>query len=522
MDRVVCLGFVGSSKGIHADEDKVKAIKDWPTPKSITEENRPIAYFSEKLSGAALNYFTYDKELYALAGTLETWQHYLWSKEFVIHTNHESLKNLKGQNNLNRRHAKWVEFIEMFPYVIQHKQGKENEVADALSRRSLIRGRILLKSEGMMRIAGMIMRLMHRSFEVGFVKRLLMHKDFGDVFPEELPKGLPPVRGIEHQIDFVPGAVIPNRPAFRSNPEETKELQRQVDEILAKGHRVLQALRHEQLYANRKKCTFCMDRVVFLGFVVSSRGIQADEEKIECDASGIGIAVVLMEEKQPIAYFSEKLSVAALNYFTYDKELYTLAGALETWQHYLWSKEFVIHMNHESLKHLKGLNKLNRRHAMWVDFIEMFPYVIQHKQRKKNVVADALSRRYYTLNAKFIGFEHLKKLYMQDSDFGAIYSAYENIAFGLDSRTNPFEERGNDEDREHDNEANAYELRSWIHEEAANAQGLGGLHAPSGPITRARSKEIQQAMESLLMGFLGQEGSNSIGPAKGFIQLTCH
>ncbi|PKI75301.1 hypothetical protein CRG98_004341 [Punica granatum] len=37
---------------------------------------------------------------------------------------------------------------------------------------------------------------------------------------------------------------------------------------------VLQALRHEKLYANLKKCTFCMDRVVFLGFVVSSKGIQ--------------------------------------------------------------------------------------------------------------------------------------------------------------------------------------------------------------------------------------------------------
>uniref|UniRef100_A0A2N9EPN8 CCHC-type domain-containing protein n=1 Tax=Fagus sylvatica TaxID=28930 RepID=A0A2N9EPN8_FAGSY len=43
-----------------------------------------------------------------------------------------------------------------------------------------------------------------------------------------VPSGLPPIigQGIEHQIDFVPGATIPNRPAYRSNPEETKELQR--------------------------------------------------------------------------------------------------------------------------------------------------------------------------------------------------------------------------------------------------------------------------------------------------------
>ncbi|KAL5787573.1 hypothetical protein ACOSP7_004522 [Xanthoceras sorbifolium] len=61
-------------------------------------------------------------------------------------------------------------------------------------------------------------------------------QDFDEVFPEEMPIGLPPIRGIEHQIDFVPGAPIPNRPAYRSNPEETKELQRQVDELMEKGY----------------------------------------------------------------------------------------------------------------------------------------------------------------------------------------------------------------------------------------------------------------------------------------------
>ncbi|KAL5540105.1 hypothetical protein UlMin_045712 [Ulmus minor] len=60
--------------------------------------------------------------MYALVRALENWQHYLWPKEFVIHTDHESLKHLKGQQRLNKRHAKWVEFIETFPYVIRYKQ----------------------------------------------------------------------------------------------------------------------------------------------------------------------------------------------------------------------------------------------------------------------------------------------------------------------------------------------------------------------------------------------------------------
>jgi hypothetical protein len=44
------------------------------------------------------------------------------------------LKHTRGQAKLNKHHAKWVEFIETFPYIIKHKKGKENVIADALSR----------------------------------------------------------------------------------------------------------------------------------------------------------------------------------------------------------------------------------------------------------------------------------------------------------------------------------------------------------------------------------------------------
>ena len=96
------------------------------------------------------------------------------------------------------------------------------------------------------------------------------------------------------------------------------------------------------------------------------------------------------------------------------------------------TKKFVSHLNHESLKHLKGQDKLNRRHAKWVEFIETFPYVIKYKQGKENMVADALSRRYvllHTMNTRLLGFEYMKELYDNDFDFSEIYNACGHSTF---------------------------------------------------------------------------------------------
>jgi hypothetical protein len=61
-------------------------------------------------------------------------------------------------------------------------------------------------------------------------------QEYEDIFPAEIPLGLPPMRGIEHQIDLIPGATLPNCAAYITNPEETKEIQRQFQDLLDCGY----------------------------------------------------------------------------------------------------------------------------------------------------------------------------------------------------------------------------------------------------------------------------------------------
>ncbi|XP_073154066.1 uncharacterized protein [Henckelia pumila] len=164
-------------------------------------------------------------------------------------------------------------------------------------------------------------------------------QEFGELFPEELPQGLPPLRGTE--IDFVPGSALPNRPAYRSNPEETKELQRYVSELLDKS------------FVHELHGSSIFSKIDLKSGYHHIRMREGDELKTAfktkyglyewmvmpfdlTNASSVGIGGMLVQGGKPVAYFSEKLNEAALNYPTYDKEFYALVRLEQKQKYATW------------------------------------------------------------------------------------------------------------------------------------------------------------------------------------------
>ena len=114
----------------------------------LSQEKHPITFFSEKWSGAKLNYSTYDKQF---NGVVQSLRHYLLLQEFYF------IRTLRPYGTLTRkkpsaRQGRWIEFMQNYTYTLKHTSGVENKVADALSRRACVLKQLNTKLIGFERI----------------------------------------------------------------------------------------------------------------------------------------------------------------------------------------------------------------------------------------------------------------------------------------------------------------------------------------------------------------------------------
>ncbi|KAJ4807434.1 polyprotein [Rhynchospora pubera] len=196
----------------------------------------------------------------------------------------------------------------------------------------------------------------------------------------EEPVGLPPKRGVDHQIPLMPDAKLVNlRPYSKSLKEHEMHLKI-----------AMSILKENKLYAKMSKCEFGSERLEYLGHIISSEGVPTDPKKIEnafgwndkaekafellkqamitvhvlampdfskpfiieTDANDIGIGAVLMQGRRPIAYLSKSLCEKNKGLSTYEKEFLALLTAAQKWRHYLIGGPFVIKTDQISLKYL--------------------------------------------------------------------------------------------------------------------------------------------------------------------------
>ncbi|XP_054789480.1 uncharacterized protein LOC129295022 [Prosopis cineraria] len=209
--------------------------------------------------------------------------------------------------------------------------------------------------------------------------------EFPDVISDEIPPGLPPMRDIQHAIDFIPGVVIPNKLAYRMSPQEHAEdgswkmcidcravnkitikyrfLIPRLDDMLDQLHDCTKGEKFQRTEQAQKSFEELKKKLTEAPVLVLPNFDQVFE--VSCDASNTGISAVLSQEGHPITFFSEKLNDAKLRYSTYDKEFYAI--------------------------------KISRRHARWSELLQSYPFLIKHKARTLNSVADALSYRHVLL-----------------------------------------------------------------------------------------------------------------------------
>src|SRR4051794_19620635 len=98
----------------------------------------PLAFYSKKFSPAEINYDIHDKEMSAIVDSFKQWEHWLIGSlhPISVYTDHKNLEYFTTTKVLNRRQARWADYLSLFDFKIIFRPGSQNGKADALSRRA--------------------------------------------------------------------------------------------------------------------------------------------------------------------------------------------------------------------------------------------------------------------------------------------------------------------------------------------------------------------------------------------------
>ena len=100
----------------------------------LMQQGKPISYLSKTIGTKAAALSTYDKEALTIIEALKKWKHYFAASSVVIRTDQQSLKHIQEQKiNEGVQHKLLIKLLG-FKYTVEYKKGRENRVADALSR----------------------------------------------------------------------------------------------------------------------------------------------------------------------------------------------------------------------------------------------------------------------------------------------------------------------------------------------------------------------------------------------------
>lgn len=93
-----------------------------------------VAFLSRGLRGAEKFYTTTEQELLAIIFALQRCEVYLWGADVIVRTDHRALTFINQCRFINDRLTRWLLYLQRFRLTVEHIKGRENVIADTLSR----------------------------------------------------------------------------------------------------------------------------------------------------------------------------------------------------------------------------------------------------------------------------------------------------------------------------------------------------------------------------------------------------